>query len=533
VLSSDLVALFRRFATSWGDQMTSVLANAVNAILESNEGGTLIDLRRFLVEPRFRNKFLQSVDDPNIIYYWKKEFPLLRKNTVAPILTRLDTFLRPRIVRNMMAQKEGLDFNNILNTNKILLVKLAQGMIGEENSYLLGTLIVAKLHQAAQARQNIPQELRTPFYFYIDEFQNFITPSMSSILSGARKYGLGLILAHQDLDQLARRDVELANSVLSNPNIRACFRCGDRDASKLEDGFSYFDSTDLQNLRIGEAIVRVGRKDHDFNLSFDLVPKVEDVIAEFRLRKVIDHCRSAYALHKSKVEDILKDALEITTPQSRPTQVTKKVEKDKPPSKTSAEPNVKEVKPEVDLTAEAQEFVDKAVVREKRREHRYIQEYVKKMAEERNFKAVIEEPVNDNTGSVDVGLHRDGLKIACEISVTNTAKYEIQNIQKCLAAGYSLIFMISNDPKHLSDIRKMTVSEVDHSKHKQLYFVSQDDFVNQLDKLLAQKPPSTEIRAKGYRVKINYTGSSDASEQQKTLKDVILSSIRRQNKYVD
>lgn len=156
--------------------MTSVLANAINAIIESDNGGTLIDLRRFLVESNFRNKFLQTVTDPNILYYWKNEFQLLRANTVAPILTRLDTFLRPRIVRNMMAQKEGLDFNDILENKKILLVKLAQGLIGEENSYLLGTLFVAKLHQAAQQRQNIPPEQRKPFYFYIDEFQNFITP---------------------------------------------------------------------------------------------------------------------------------------------------------------------------------------------------------------------------------------------------------------------------------------------------------------------------------------------------------------------
>ncbi|MBK9631946.1 MAG: type IV secretion system DNA-binding domain-containing protein [Saprospiraceae bacterium] len=239
ILSSDLVALFRRFATSWGDQMTSVLANAINAIIESDNGGTLIDLRRFLVESNFRNKFLQTVTDPNILYYWKNEFQLLRANTVAPILTRLDTFLRPRIVRNMMAQKEGLDFNDILENKKILLVKLAQGLIGEENSYLLGTLFVAKLHQAAQQRQNIPPEQRKPFYFYIDEFQNFITPSMSAILTGARKYGLGLILAHQDLDQLAHRDNELANSVLSNPAIRVCFRCEIKTQTKLKVDFHF------------------------------------------------------------------------------------------------------------------------------------------------------------------------------------------------------------------------------------------------------------------------------------------------------
>lgn len=530
VLSSDLVALFRRFATSWGDQMTSVLANAINAILESKEGGTLIDLRRFLVEPGFRNRFLQTVDDPNILYYWKNEFQLLSKNNVAPILTRLDTFLRPRIIRNMMAQKEGLDFIDVLNNKKILLVKLAQGLIGEENSYLLGTLFVAKLHQAVQSRQNLSPEERKPHYFYIDEFQNFITPSMSAILSGARKYGLGLVLAHQDLDQLAHRDSELANSVLSNPAIRVCFRCGDKDASKLESGFSYFDSTDLQNLGVGQAIVRVGQKDHDFNLSFSLAPRIDNGIAEAKLRTVVDYCRSSYALHQSMVEDILKEALQVETPLSKPTKHTKATEEQKPlPEKPAETIKGKEekVEPKVGFQTEAQQFVDKEVEKERQREHRFIQEYVKKVAEARNFKAVIEEPVNDNTGKVDVGLHRDELKIACEISVTNTPEHEVQNIQKCLTAGYLLVFMISNDSKHLAAIRSLTVSKIDQLLHHRLYFVSKEDFTNQLDLLLAQQSQPKEVRAKGYRVKLNYTGSQDPEGQKKTLKEVILSSMRR------
>ncbi len=530
ILSSDLVALFRRFATSWGDQMTSVLANAINAIIESENGGTLIDLRRFLVESNFRNKFLQTVTDPNIIYYWKNEFQLLRANTVAPILTRLDTFLRPRIVRNMMAQKEGLDFSDILENKKILLVKLAQGLIGEENSYLLGTLFVAKLHQAAQQRQNIPPEQRKPFYFYIDEFQNFITPSMSAILTGARKYGLGLILAHQDLDQLAHRDTELANSILSNPAIRVCFRCGDKDAIKLESGFSYFDSTDLQSLPIGQSIVRVGQKDHDFNLSFTPLSKVETSIADGKQRTVIDHCRSTYALHQSKVEEILRDALQVVAIPVKPERPIKVVKEEKPPRDIPIEKievDEEQTTPKIDLQVEAKQFMEKEVEREKQREHRFIQEYIKKVAEARNFKAVLEEPINSGTGKVDVSLHRDDLKIACEISVTNTIEYEVQNIQKCLTAGYSLVFMISNDLKHLNDIRTLAVQEIEPTFHHRIYFVSKNEFVNQLDLFLAQMTQPTETRAKGYRVKLNYTTPKDVSGQQKALKDIIISSLKK------
>ena len=308
-----------------------------------------------------------------------------------------------------------------------------------------------------------------------------------------------------------------------------CFRCGDKDASKLEDGFAYFDSTDLQSLGVGQAIARVGQKDHDFNLSFDLSPKIDAEVAESKYRTVIDHCRSTYALHYSQVEEILKEALNI----SKPVQSTKVAKEEVAPIKQiikDHDTREEKTKNETDLKSEAQKFIDKETEKEKQREHRFIQEFVKKIAEARNFKAVMEEPVNDYAGKVDVSLLREDLKIACEISVTNTAEYEVKNIQKCFAADYALVFMLSNDPKHLSDIRALAVREIDEVFHGRLYFVSKDDFVNQLDLILTQKSQPTEIRAKGYRVKVSYASSEDTLGQQRALTDVVLSSLRRKDK---
>ena len=201
--------------------MTSVLGNAILAFLESERGGTLVDLRRFLVEPGFRAQFLETVRDPEVVYFWHNEFPLLAGRPQAPLLTRLDTFLRPKLVRHMVAQKENrIDFASIMNKGKIFLAKLAQGAIGEENAFLLGTFLVSKFHQLAMSRQEVSEEERRNFYLYIDEFHNFVTPSMAAILAGARKYHLGLILAHQDLRQLWNRDSELASAVLSNASTR-------------------------------------------------------------------------------------------------------------------------------------------------------------------------------------------------------------------------------------------------------------------------------------------------------------------------
>jgi len=305
LLASDLVSVFRRLSTSWGDQMTSVLGNGVLAFLESDQGGTLADLRRFLVEADFRRTFLATVKDPEIVYYWQREFPLLTGKPQAPLLTRLDTFLRPKLIRHMISQKENrLDFGAILNDGKIFLAKLAQGAIGEENAYLLGTLLVSKLHQLAMSRQEMEEAARRPFYLYIDEFHNFITPSMAAILSGARKYRLGLILAHQDLRQILK-DADVASAVLTNPHTRICFRVGDQDAKKLEEGFSSFGAKDLQNLGLGEAVCRMERSDYDFNLKAPPLPEVDMTLARQRKERIVVLSREKYAARREEVEAIL------------------------------------------------------------------------------------------------------------------------------------------------------------------------------------------------------------------------------------
>lgn len=226
LLSSDLVSVFRRLSTSWGDQMTSVLGNAILAFLESSRGGTLAELRRFLVEPQFGNSFLETVQDAEIVYFWRREFPLLTGKPQAPLLTRLDTFLRPKLIRYIVSQKENrLDFGAIINEGKVLLVKLAQGAIGEENAYLFGTFLVSKLHQTAMSRQEVKESLRSN-----STWTSSITSSRLRWLQSSREREntiWGLILAHQELRQLLSRDSDVASAVIANPYTRICFRLGD------------------------------------------------------------------------------------------------------------------------------------------------------------------------------------------------------------------------------------------------------------------------------------------------------------------
>lgn len=603
LLASDLVAVFRRLSTSWGDQMTSVLGNAILAFLESQQGGTLLDLRRFLIEPKYRQGFLDTVTDQEVSYFWQKQFPLLGNKSLGPILTRLDTFLRPKLIRYLVAQKQGLDFEDILNTQKIFLAKLPHGLIGEENAYLLGTLLVGKLHQMVLGRQALAASARKPFFLYLDEFQNFVTPSLSVILSGARKYSLGLVLAHQELRQLWNKDTELANSVLSNPFTRVCFRLGDFDAQKLQDGFAYFKAEDLQNLGLGQAIVRVERKDFDFNLQTPPPPIAPDDFTDESVADLIQVSRSKYATQRAELDSLLADH---TSQASQPDQLLgKKVAQPKKsapqddsitkavppprPKRSRLEPpgasgqaslsrvatkflesiweadyqtttNLPEVlgltPDEISSLAEsltAQGLIETVAGKSLHDQgaflltkkglglierpaplgrggpqHKYLQQLIKRLAEEKGYKVTIEKAVKDAQGQVDVVLKGGGKKIACEISVTTSEAQEISNIQKCLDAGFDQVIILAPEKLKLNKIEQLAKQAVSSSDLSRLLFLQPEGFVDFLD-CSDSAPTAKEELVKGYKVKVNYRAVEDKDKQarRQAVAKVILQAFKR------
>ncbi len=529
LLGSDLVAVFRRLSTSWGDQMTSVLGNAVLAFLESEGGGSLVDLRRFLVDPAFRTQFLGTVRDPEIVYYWQKSFPLLVGKPQGPILTRLDTFLRPKLIRNMVAQrKQRFDLASVMNGGKIVLAKLAQGMIGEENAHLLGTLLVAKFHQLALSRQEIAAASRRPFTLYIDEFHNFVTPSMASILSGARKYRLGLVLAHQELRQLESRDADVASAVIANPYTRICFRVGDQDAKRLEGGFSFFEAKDLQNLKAGEAICRVERAEYDFNLrTFPLQPI--DAASAARCREaIIARSRERYATRRETVEAAAPwpIAPPAEHPVPRPTVVPKQA--DVKGSAATAAPPPKRALQNRDIPPSPPERAPSDG--RGGPQHKYLQDLVRRWASSKDWKATIEKPVLDGLGSVDVALEREGQSVACEISVSTGIDHEIGNIRKCLAAGFGHVVLVLPERKAIARARDAVAASLNGEESKRVRVLTPEDFFAFVDSLDA--PAGREEHVRGYKVKVQYRAVGDAEEKARkaAISDVILGALKKLKK---
>ena len=307
ILTDDVVSIFRRLSPSWGQRLDAILSNAVLSILANPKGGTLLELRRFLIDDAFREEWLAEIKTPDILDFWEYEFPLFPKSALGPVLTRLNAFLRRRMIRNIVCQKESkINFREIMDKGKIFLCKLAHGAIGRENAYLLGSLICSRLQQQVMTRQEIEEGKRKDFYLYIDEFQHFITKSMEIVLSEARKYRLGLILAHQGLQQILGIDRTVFESLIANPIARICFRLGDDDARRLEKGFSKFEAEDLLNLGLGETIVRIEKADYSFNMKTFPPPPMPKIRREIT-REIINRSRQRYGIKRELLEQELSE----------------------------------------------------------------------------------------------------------------------------------------------------------------------------------------------------------------------------------
>jgi hypothetical protein len=511
LLSSDLVAVFRRLSTSWGDQMTSVLSNAVLAFLESTRGGTLADLRRFLIEAEYRKDFLTSVRDAEVVYYWQKEFPLLSGRPQAPLLTRLDAFLRPRLVRGMMVQPSNrLDFASIMNDGKILLVKLAQGAIGEENAALLGTLFVAKIHQLALGRQSIAEADRRPFYVYLDEFQHFVTPSMSTLLTGARKYRVGLVLAHQELRQLWNQERDVAAAVLANAATRICFRVGDDDAKKLEEGFTTFTARDIQNLGVGQAVCRVERTEWDFSLSTKSLPSVDAKVAAERRERVVQLSRERYgAAPRLDTRPTLK--LELPTEAPREIVVRTQIQ-----TRTETLPSPEPAPFDMETPQLGRGGA----------QHKYLQELIRRWADAHGWRATIEQQILDGLGSVDVALENGEHRIAAEISVSSKTDYEVGNIQKCLASGFTQVVSVVVDRRSLQRLKKMVAEQLGEASSR-VQVLSPEDLFIFLDGIGKAMPTIAERTSRGYKVRVSHAQPGTAVSPAHMIAKTVVGALKR------
>ncbi len=227
--------------------------------------GTIIDIPRMFTDDAYVKKYLVKLKDPVVRAFWEKEMAKTsdfhKSEMLGYLISKVGRFVENEMMRNIMGQqKSGFDFRDIMDNQKILIVNLAKGKTGEVNAKLIGLIIVAKLQMAALGRADLPEDERKDFYLYIDEFQNFITDSIATILSEARKYRLDLIIAHQYLGQLTddKGKSDIKDAVLGNAGTMAAFRIGPEDSEILAKEFApVFGPYDLMNVEKFTANIKL------------------------------------------------------------------------------------------------------------------------------------------------------------------------------------------------------------------------------------------------------------------------------------
>ena len=238
-ISSQVVGVLKKlFAESWGPRLEYILRYTILALLDF-PNSTMLDITRMLTDRHFRQDVIKYIDDPVVKNFWTVEFASwndkFASEAVAPVLNKVGAFTANPMIRNIVGQpKSTFDIRKIMDEGKILIVNLSRGLMGEDNAGILGSLVVTKIQLAAMGRADVPESQRTPFYLYVDEFQNFATESFATILSEARKYGLNLTVANQYISQMGE---EVRGAVFGNVGTVMSFRVSPDDAPFLQKYF--------------------------------------------------------------------------------------------------------------------------------------------------------------------------------------------------------------------------------------------------------------------------------------------------------
>lgn len=271
----EMIAIFYKLVTDpsmIGPMFEHNMRNAMLTLMADKEHpGTIVDIPRIFTDPEFQKYKIQKLTDPLVKNFWEKEMKKTsdfhKSEMLGYLISKVGRFIENAMVRNIIGQpKSSFDFRDVMDSKKILLVNLSKGKIGEINSSLLGLILVSKLQMAALGRADLPENKRHDFYLYIDEFQNFITDSISIILAEARKYRLNLIMAHQYLGQLTggsgvegkSGNSKTRDAIFGNVGTIVTFRIGVEDAEvlakQLAPGVNEYD---LMNIEKYNAYVRL------------------------------------------------------------------------------------------------------------------------------------------------------------------------------------------------------------------------------------------------------------------------------------
>ncbi len=306
LIVSGIISVFRKiWSEFWGPRLEHILRYSLFTLLEY-PGSTLLDLPRLLTDPAFRKEVLAHLSQREVLSFWYNEFDKysawLRSEAISPILNKVGQFLVNLPLRNIIGQtKSTFDLREIMDGKKILIANLSKGKIGEDNTSVLGSLLLTEIWLNVLGRAQVSEEERTPFYLYVDEFHSFITLSFADILSESRKYGLNLVMANQYLSQL---DEKVRGAIFGNVGSIISFRVGAEDAKYLAKEFSPFTENDFTNLPNYNIYLRL-MIDGVTSTPFSGTTLALPAMGVLHIAEIITQSRQRYGRAKQPVERII------------------------------------------------------------------------------------------------------------------------------------------------------------------------------------------------------------------------------------
>lgn len=485
-------------------QKQGVIFKYLARLMLSIEGATILTLMALMEDGKPYRADMEKLEGSARHFFATEFFDPSFSATKKQILKRLWGVLATPAFERMFSQPHNkLDLFQAINDGKIILISTAKDLLKQDGSSLFGRFFLGLLAQAAFERSTLAPGDRTPTMVYVDEAQEYFDDTFETILSQARKYHVGLTLAHQALDQLSPR----LRAVLSaNTSMKCAGGVSAKDARSLAEDL-HASSEFIEGMRRQQthtefavwlrrstaSAVRLAVPLGFLESSPRLPSKSHDLLAALNRTRICggsehtDHTPDRFGT----VESHSEPDLPIEPPPSETT-AAKLEESQGPPSNGPALPTA------LDSPIAARPMGKGG------QKHRSVQNHIKRLAEEHGFKAVIEAPVG--TGQVDVGLYRGELSIACEVTVSSNARAELEHIRKCIKGGFALVWSVSLEEKRRNGLQSLASTTLSAADLSRVSFILASDVEKMLSNFPEPTPPQGQVR--GYRVVTSLTESA-------------------------
>lgn len=509
-------------------------------------GATVHTFRQLMEDGEPFRPYMEKLPPTARAFFETRFFDRSFNETKKQVLTRLWGVLSNTTFDRMFSHPQSkVDMFSALQEGKIVFINTAKDLLKDEGASILGRFFIALIAQAAMRRATIPAHERRPCFVYIDEAADYFDDRIGSLLNQARKYKVGMTLAHQNLDQLSP---SLRASFFSSTSIKFAGGVSNKDAAAFG-AEMHVDAEFVQAQRKRKNATSFAcyvRNITPQALGISVPLGVVEQLATMdkgdqQLLQDLNRAEYCVPLHlvpvplpppqsdKLQKRQVRRTAAAEPSPPSVPNApaITAMLQSDAPPSRpTTIETTVVEATPRAVPPRKAMAaFSTPPPLGRGGKEHRYLQNLIKEYSVSRGYHAVIEEQILDGAGRVDVSLTRDDLRVACEISVTTGRDHELGNLEKCLAADYGHVLFVSADQRHVRAMEKLAASQFEDDERAKLHFVSPEEGLALIDGWTGTAAPTT---IRGYKVRTTTAiiEPGEAAQRRSAVASVIARSLQ-------